>query len=187
MPPPSSTQQTDQDLIRACLDGDNAAWDKLLARYNRLIYAIPLRFGLPRMLADEVFQEVCIALLDGLPTLHTKSRLSAWIATVARRKSIDYLRKSRDDTQIDDLEISDGALPLESDMMQLEQMAQLYEALDRLDDRCRNLLEKLFLTATPASYAEISADLAIPTGSIGPTRNRCIGKLRTLVHEVTPA
>ncbi len=179
-----TTQQSDQELITACLAGDEIAWDTLIDRYSRLIYAIPLRFGLPPMLADEIFQEVCLTLLNKLDTLHSTTRLSAWITTVTRRRSIDYLRRQKPEVALDGLEFDDGSPKLEHELIEMEQATALQTAMERLDERCGTLLNALFLTPDPPSYDELADKLAIAKGSIGPTRNRCLKKLRNLVLEV---
>ena len=175
---------SDQALINACLAGNELAWGYLINRYSRLIYAIPLRFGLSEMLADEVFQDVCVTLLNKIDTLHSVDRLSAWITTVTRRTSINLLRQIKPEVAIEDIELGDGAQPIEGDIVQLEQAALIYEALPLISDRCQHLIRVLFLQPKAPSYETLAADLGISTGSIGPTRIRCLKKLKQTILEL---
>ena len=84
---------TDTTLIDACLQGEEQAWAMLITRYSRLIYSIPIRFGFPQTIADEIFQETCLALLEGLHTLQNQDRLSSWLMTVSRRSCIRRMRQ----------------------------------------------------------------------------------------------
>ena len=176
----------DHELINACLTGDEAAWTLLIQRYRRLIYTIPLRFGMPPTAAEEIFQEVCLILLQKLHTLREQARLSAWIVTVTRRACMKHWRQSPASASLDDLadrpDEYDG--DLDEGLLILERRHTLQQALERLDRRCRQLLEVLFLTDNPPSYQQIAHDLDMSEGSIGPTRARCLEKLRQIVADI---
>ena len=141
-----------------------------------------MRFGLTEMIADEIFQEVCLTLLNKLDSLHTVSRLSAWITTVTKRVSIDHMRRQRPEMDVDDMELASDEARLESELVSMEQATALHVALEQLDVRCQTLLHALFLAQEKPSYDELAGELAIPKGSIGPTRNRCLNKLLSLIH-----
>lgn len=83
---PELTQPSAAQLIAACQAGDDAAWDALVVRYERLVYTIPLRYGLTAAEADDVFQTVWLKLLQHLPTLRQPDRVAAWLVTTARRE-----------------------------------------------------------------------------------------------------
>src|SRR6185369_10459100 len=80
-------EETDLQLVLACRRGDELAWERLIRRYQRLIYAIPLRDGLDHAQAAEVFQEVFTTLFQKLNDLEQPERLHAWLVTTARRKT----------------------------------------------------------------------------------------------------
>lgn len=168
----------DSDLITACLTGDEQAWLVLLERYSRLIYSIPLRFGLPKSVADEIFQETCLILLEKLNTLRDREHLSSWLITVTRRGCIQRWR--RKDIETVELQETNQALEttLEEVLLRLERQHLVQRALTELSPRCQQLLKALFFADPPPSYEEIAGKLAISTGSIGPTRARCLEKLR---------
>jgi RNA polymerase sigma factor (sigma-70 family) len=176
----------DAMLVRACREGDTTAWETLVRRYQRLIYAIPRRAGLGEDLAAEVFQAVCVALLEHLDGIQQPERLSAWLVTTARRESWRVLRRERSTTTLVDDEgqaaaAVDGAPLPEEQFERLERQLAVRRAISAIDERCRTLLTLLFYEVDPPSYAEIAARLNLPEGSIGPTRARCLQKLqRTL-------
>ncbi len=176
----------DHELIDACLVGDEGAWALLIQRYQRLIYTIPLRFGMPPAPAEEIFQEVCLILLQKLHTLQDQMRLSAWLVTVTRRACMKHWHQSPTSASLDDLVDQspeyDG--DLDEDLLILERRHTLQQALERLDGRCRQLLEALFLADRPPSYQQLARDLNMVEGSIGPTRARCLQKIRRIVAEI---
>jgi len=170
--------QSDSQLIDACINGDEGAWSTLINRYSRLIYTIPLRFGFPKAVADEVFQETCLILLESLDSLQEKDRVRSWLVTVCRRVCIQHMRQKKDLQSLDGMMVDGRFPPLDSEIIQLEQQHLVHEALAKLPPRCKQLLKALFFEIPPASYEEIARRLDISTGSIGPTRIRCLQKLQ---------
>ncbi len=177
-------------LIAACRQGDTEAWETLIRRYQRLVYAIPRRAGLDDDSAAEVFQRVWVTLLESLDRIEQPERLGAWLSTTARRESWRQLRSRKslslaaltvDDEQ--ETELSDQELLPDEQLERLERQHEVRLALHRLDERCRALLQLLFYQPAPASYEQIARELQIPTGSVGPTRARCLEKLRRLLSE----
>lgn len=183
-PNPNSTMQwtqaSDADLIQGCLDGIEPAWTALIERYSRLIYSIPFRFGFPRPVADEVFQETCLILLEKLETLHDQERLSAWLVTVCRRACLQRFghQEEVDLTELAETAVATDTLPLDAVLIQLEQQHNIHLALQQLSPRCRDLLTALFFSVPSLSYEEIADQFDIPLGGIGPNRARCLQKLR---------
>lgn len=184
---------TDDDaaLLRACREGDPEAWEALVRRYQRLIYAIPRRAGLSDDLAAEVFQRVCVTLIEHLDRITQPERLSAWLTTTARRESWRQLRAQRatltlatGEDAADALhDLPDDAFLPDELVERAEQQHSVRLALAELDERCRDLLHLLFYRNEPPPYAEIAAALNMPAGSIGPTRARCLQKLQRILGE----
>lgn len=175
-------------LIAACQAGDAAAWDALVARYERLVYTIPLRYGLTPAEADDVFQTVWLKLLQHLPTLRQPDRVAAWLVTTARRECWNRRRGAAH--QREQL-TAPASLPEDSWVEELtpedfvvryEQHHAVREAIDRLGERCQQLLRFLYYSIAQPSYAEIADKLNLPVGSIGPTRARCLQKLRKMLE-----
>lgn len=178
-------QPSDKQLWLACRRGDESAWEALINRYQRLIYAIPRRAGLDADGAAEVFQDVFATLFQKLDEIEEPDKIQAWLVTTARRKSARLSARSRDarrrfDADEDDTQLKNIAdesdLPDEV-ILRLEQQHQVRLALESMDERCRRLLELLFYRVEPPSYAEIASELGTHEGSIGPTRARCLQKL----------
>lgn len=194
VPEPAADAADDSDarLVARCRAGDRAAWGLLVARYQRLVHAVVTRAGLDGHTAADVFQTVFQRLLAHLPRLTQPERLQAWIVTTAKREALrERERQQRhvsmareegdespglEDTLADDHPLAEQAL---SDLQQLH---RLREGLARLDDRCRELLLLVFRDEDEhLPYDEVGRRLGMPAGSIGPTRSRCLGKLRKLV------
>ncbi|HEV2765190.1 MAG TPA: sigma-70 family RNA polymerase sigma factor [Pyrinomonadaceae bacterium] len=179
--------ETDAELLEGCRRGDSAAWEALVKRYERLIYAIPRRAGLDEDTASEVFQEVFTTLFEKLDDIAQPDRLHAWLVTTAKRKTWRLIgnrppnaRRAAggdEDADAELLALPDNA-PLPDDMLvRLEQQHQVRAALSALDERCQKLLALLFYRADPPPYSEIAVAIGAPEGSIGPTRARCLQKL----------
>lgn len=189
--PQLSMETSDKQLLLACRSGDQSAWEKLVHRYQRLIYAVALRAGLDEDDAAEVFQDVFATLFQKLDDIDDPERLHAWLVTTTKRKTWRRIAKIRqwqqpstaeaDDDQDELASIpADAPLP-DAQLITLERQHQVRTALAELDSRCRKLLEMLFYTDEPPSYAEIAATLETSEGSVGPTRARCLNKLLRLL------
>lgn len=184
----------DAALVRRCREGDARAWPLLVARYQRLVYAIVTRMGLDQHVAADVFQAVFEKLVQHLPKLREPERLQAWIVTTAKREGLAARRQGQRQvsmTRADDAgdsqggeewDVADDTPGAEQQLGDLQQLHQLRLGLDRLDERCRELLLLTFRDDDDRlGYDEVSRRLNLPVGSIGPTRSRCLGKLRKLL------
>jgi len=185
-------EPTDKQLVLACRRGDQAAWEALVRRYQRLIYAIPQRAGLSDDQSAEVFQDVFTTLVEKLDGIEQPERIHAWLVTTARRKTWRVISRERslvhaitagDEVTIDDslLQLPDNAPLPDELLLRLEEEHRVRTALGAMDERCRELLRLLYYEREQPSYAEIAAKLGIPEGSIGPTRARCLKKLTRLL------
>ena len=183
---------SDLQLVLDCRRGDQLAWEKLIQRYQRLIYTIPLRAGLDKDQAAEVFQDVFITLLQKLNDIEEPEKLQAWLVTTARRKTWRMISTERarvvdvsGNQTIDEVEplVRDESPLPDEQLSLLEEQHRIRLAVASLDERCRTLVEMLFYHDEPLSYQEIAAALEIPEGSVGPTRARCLGKLLKLLEK----
>jgi RNA polymerase sigma factor (sigma-70 family) len=193
---PSPDEPSDKELIERCRAGQQTAWHALVRRFQRIVYTVPRRAGLPEELAADVFQTVFSRLFEHLERIDDPSRVQAWLVTTAKRESLRLLEQSKriadlhpapgaaDDDGSDPLDRlpSDDPLP-EQLLSDLQQQDRLRRAVRQLDERSRQLIELLFLQDEAPPYAEIAARLGIPEGSIGPTRARCLDKLRAILKK----
>jgi RNA polymerase sigma factor (sigma-70 family) len=184
-------EESDVQLVLACRRGDQLAWERLVRRYQRLIYAIPLRAGLDEDHAAEIFQDVFTTLFQKLNELEQPEKLHAWLVTTTRRKTLHAISKARvqqshvitDDESYVTTSIRDEAPLPDEQLLMLEEQHRIRTALSSLDERCKTLLEMLFYVSEPPSYAEIATALGLPEGSIGPTRARCLAKLLRMLKQ----
>jgi RNA polymerase sigma factor (sigma-70 family) len=183
--------EDDARLVARCRQGEAAAWALLVKRYQRLVYAVVRRMGLDDHAAADVFQTVFSRLIEHLPRLAQPERLQAWIVTTAKREGLRAREKgrrhvslTREDDDGDALEDSlvDEAPLAEEALSDWQQLNRLRAGMDQLDERCRTLLELVFRDEDEhLPYDEVARRLGVPSGSIGPTRSRCLNKLRQLV------
>lgn len=175
--------RSDPDLVKACLKGDEAAWNELISRYGRLVYAIPRRHGLSPADSDEVFQNVFTIALRQLATLRDRKLLAAWLITIAHRESQRYGKRVYTHSELDESMQDDGVAP-EEEVENWERNLLVRQAISQLEDRCRELLTALFLNSETPRYQEIASRLGISVGSIGPIRARCFKKLEAILDEM---
>lgn len=178
----------DEDLIRACRRGDDGAWDILVDRYKRLIYTIGRRAGLDEEQAADVLQRVYTLLFEHLDAIEQPARLSAWLTGTARREAWRLRKRERAAgaraAPVEALEqLEDGDDLPEELVQRLEERHRVRLAVEALDERCRRLLTMLFLTRDPPTYEEIATALGMRAGAVGPTRARCLQKLRQLLPD----
>ena len=175
---------TDSELVSLCLKGDSNAWEALITRYRRLIYSIPVRFSFTTTDASDVFQSVCLKLIEHLHELKDETKVSAWLITTTTRQCIHWrAQKFREAGPDEDLEEPpDPSENLEELRVQIEEQQQVREAVDQLPDRCRQLVDLLYFDNRSPTYEEVSQILGIPVPSIGPTRARCLDKLKTILR-----
>ncbi len=170
------------DLMAGAKNGDQQAWDALVERYAPLIWSICRRHRLDGADADDAGQRVWLLLIDHLGSLRDPAALPGWLATTTRRECRRVLRAARRPTaagHVADWETIPGeqATTAGQELLTAERHAALRQALLELPPDCQQLIA-LLTADPPVPYAQISARLGIPVGSIGPTRRRCLDKLR---------
>ena len=173
----------DTALIQACIDGKDVAWRELVERYGRLVYSIPLRYGLSSVDADDVFQNVFTIVFNQLSQLRNQKVLAAWLITITWRESRRVLKLARNQDGLDE-KIEDDQPPPPDQVQARERQHIVHQALSQLGSPCRELLTILFLETPTPRYEEIAKRLGVPVGSIGPTRARCFKKLEALLVSI---
>ncbi|MFK7962083.1 MAG: RNA polymerase sigma factor [Phycisphaerales bacterium] len=178
-----NSRSDDQTLIRRCAEGRQDAWDALVARYERLVYSVPRRYGLDPADAEDVAQATFVQLFRRLETLRDESSLASWLITTAHRESWRVGRR-RPTTAAHLAEtIPDVGTPDPVQAAAWERAELVRRALDELGGRCRDLLRLLFSADRP-DYSAIAGTLGIAIGSIGPTRARCFAKLMPILDRL---
>ena len=166
----------DEALIERCIKGDQDAWQALIARYQRLVYSVAYTLCPNPEDVSDIFQQVWLELHQQLGDLRDVNALPAWLMTVTRRRAFTII-KSRHPSAPLDHELPDVSERLH----RIENEHMLERALVQLSERCRKLIDLLYFDTKEPSYLEISQTMGMPEASIGPTRARCLDKLRKLM------
>lgn len=188
----SDSQFTSEDarLVLRCRRGEQAAWDELVERYQRLIFAIPRRAGLTEDEATDVFQEVFVTLVQKLDELEQPDRLRSWLVTTAKFKTWAVVRGRKPEAEAGEGEehsemmaaIADDSPAADEMLIELEQQHLIRTAVAKLDERCRKIVSMIYLRSTAASYAEVAGEIGVGETSISPLRARCLKKLEKLLR-----
>jgi len=173
-------------LIRMAAEGHRWAWERLVAKYSRLIWAMTRDFKLSESDASDVVQATWLRLLEHIDRIEHPDRVGSWLATTARHECLRHLaaRKRVVLVQDDDDALVDAVShqpEIDEGLLAAERAQAVREAMLSLPWRWQRLLE-LLMSDPPVSYVEISDQLGLPIGSIGPTRGRCLERLRELLQ-----
>ena len=172
-------------LVRRAAGGDRRAWERLVDQYARLIWAITRDFKLVESDGADVTQVTWLRLLEHIHQIEHPDRVGSWLASTARNECLRHLAARKKIVLAEDDVVLDGAAVSEPEvderLLSVERSQMVREALAHLPWRWQRMLE-LLMADPPASYAEISAQLGLPIGSIGPTRSRCLARLRMLLR-----
>lgn len=181
------TDTSTQELLAAAACGDQTAWDRLVDRFERLVWSIARGFRLSDADAADVCQTTWLRLVEHLQSINDPDRLAGWLATTARREAISVLRRRDREVPIfdgPDEEDGDEDQDPERQAIAQDEYRELWNAFAALSERCQCLLRVLAVSPLK-SYAQIAEALKMPVGSIGPTRARCLGQLRARLAAVT--
>jgi len=191
-PATALSQRDDGWLVAACLSGDHAAWEALIIRYQRLIYSIPLKARLSQDDAADIFQSVCLKFYEKLPTIRDKDKISSWLITTTTRECWRMAARNRrerpaagstDEDGEDLLKEIPASGPLIDEQREvIETQHQVREGVDALPERCRDLISMLFYQKDELTYVDIARRMKMPVPSVGPTRARCLEKLKKLLE-----
>lgn len=176
----------DQRLVERCCNGDARAWDRLVEKYRMLVFSVPRRMGLGEDDSSDVFQQVFLALYQNVDRIVDGGSVPRWLAVTASRETIRLIRARSKapvggDDALDEIVASEEATA-EEEALRASDAEALWHAVGRLGGRCEPLLRMLF-QEQDTSYEQLSMSLGIPVGAIGPTRARCLEKLRKLLEK----
>jgi len=183
--------RSDAEIVRACRKGDQTAWDDLVGRYQRLIYAIPRRAGLSEERCADVFQEVFVTLLEKIDAIEKPEKIRSWIVTTAKFKTWSSVRaekglyspETEEEMEAEMAALPDAAPLADEQLVRLEQQHLIRTAMNMLEERCRMILSMIYLRESAASYAEVAAKVGVGETSISPLRTRCLKKLERILAD----
>lgn len=181
-------------IVAAAAGGDETAWRALVDRYSGLVWSVIRAFRLDGADAADVFQTAWLRLAENISRINDPDRVGAWLATVARRECILNIKVGARTVSIGDMSTFDVMaqdrecfadadptgeviLAAEQEQEDTARSVALWDAFETMPGRCRELL-RVLIASPPPSYADVAAALDMPIGSIGPTRARCLGRLR---------
>lgn len=181
----SSSGEEVEKLVRWAAEGDQLAWDRLVEQFSGLLWSVCRAHRLSPADAADAFQQTWLRLLENLDSIRDPQRLAAWLGTTCRRECLSVLRRARRSVPTDNdqwLDHLDGVTPgADRAILTSDRNAGLWQAFGRLNQRCQQILRVLVMTGDRPSYELAAASLDMPVGSLGPTRARCLARLRILL------
>ena len=174
-------------LVQSAVDGDAAAWKALVEGMSPLVWSVVRAHRLSDADAHEVYQTVWFRFAQNLGRIREPDKAGSWLASTARHECLKVLKSLTRLTLTDDPQVLDRAsddrtpeeslIDSEEEADRAERVRRLWQELEGMGERCRQLL-RVLVSSPPPSYVEISAALGIAVGSIGPLRQRCLRRLR---------
>lgn len=176
------------DCARRWQRGDDSGLDDLVRLLSPVLWQVVRAYGLDRDLAEDVVQTTWLRLVRHRTRLADAQAVGAWLTTTARREAARVAERSRRDAPMaqEDLPTRPGSsASAEAEALANGEADRLWGAVRLLSERCRQLLRVIAFSERP-QYADLATELNMPIGSIGPTRGRCLDKLRSLVAAQEP-
>ncbi len=175
-------------MVTGAAGGDASAWQGLVERFSGLVWSVTRAYRLGHADAADVFQTTWLRLAENIRRIDQPDRVGAWLATAARRECLQAIRSAGRAVPTDEVDRLEGTpvldnpteeaiLRAEREQEDAERAMALWRAVSRLPARCHELI-RVLMASPPPSYAEVAAALGLPVGSIGPTRARCLARLR---------
>lgn len=184
---PAIDSMTHGELLRLAASGERAAWDALVERFGQMVWSVARGFRLDDATAKDVTQTVWLRLIENIDSIHDPERLPGWLVTTCRREALRVAKSRERDVPTDfAFDIEDPTPSLEDVLIGDEENRVVVAAFSNLDETCRELLR--LMTVEPAlSYEEMAEITGRPIGSLGPTRARCLDKLKAAISRIRPA
>lgn len=165
-------------LVARARSGDTAAWNQIVERYASLVWSTCRRYGLNDADTEDIGGSVWLKLVESLDTLREPAALPGWLATTAQRACLQLLQANQRQEPVDrELTLDRVESAADETLLIEDRRVALRDAFFDLSPRCQQLLSLLF-SDPPTGYATISTTLKMPVGAIGPTRTRCLQRLR---------
>lgn len=185
-PTSSALYDAATDAFRRWRTGEDAALDELVRLMSPVLWHVVRATGLDREAAEDVVQNTWLTLVRSADSVRDPQAITRWLCTAARREAWRVSKSSARTRPVDD-DVLAARMPEESspesEVVDNDEKALLWHALSRLPDRCQRLLRIVAWEPRP-DYSSVADTLQMPIGSIGPTRRRCLDKLRTELGEL---
>jgi RNA polymerase sigma factor (sigma-70 family) len=170
---------TDAELVERCRAGDAGAWNELVERFSRYVYAVAIKgFRLGEHDAEDAYQEVFTRVYTHLDSLRDDGALRPWIAQLTRRVCLDSIAKSGREQPASEADAEEGR----DVMADIDEAMAVRAAVTTLPEACQEILDRFF--ARDESYRTISSDLELPSGTIASRIARCLKKLREELEDL---
>lgn len=173
------------ELLKRAQDGDSSAWTALVDRFGQMVWSVARGFRLDDASAKDVSQTVWMKLIENIDRINDPERLPGWLATTCRREAL-RVAKTRDRVIPTEFEydVADDAPSFDELLIEDEEQGVVVRAFQTIDGVCQQLL-RLMTVEPDLSYEEIAEVLDRPIGSLGPTRARCLDKLKSAISRIT--
>lgn len=186
-----SLAKTDAELISACRRGDEAAWNELVDRYQRLIFTVPRRAGLSEEQSADILQEVFLTLFEKLDEIQQPEKIRSWIVTAAKFKTWGavrgkkgfYTTETEGEMEAKMANLPDTSPLADAVLIELEEQHLIRTALMEMEERCRKIISMIYLQDSAATYAEVAREIGVGETSISPLRARCLKKLAKILEK----
>lgn len=179
---PERSVASDEELVAACLAGDDRSWAELIPRYGGYIYAIATRaFGLGTGAAEEVFQDVCVRLYEGLPGFSGRGEFRSWLRAVVLSAAREHLRREARRPEAGRADDTGS----EAELHELEMALDLRAAVSALGEPCSETIGLYFFRNL--TQAEVARSLGVPAGTVAARLSRCLRRLRDALQESDPS
>jgi RNA polymerase sigma factor (sigma-70 family) len=177
----SLSHATHGELLTLAKSGDQTAWSELVDRFSQMVWSIARSFRLDEAAAKDVSQTVWMRLIENIDRIDDPERLPGWLATTCRREAlrVQGVRDRVIPTEFE-YDVPDDRPSLEAMLVEDEEAREVVSAFETISEDCRQLL-RLLTTDPPLTYEEISDVVGRPIGSLGPTRSRCIERLKAAI------
>lgn len=172
-----------RSLLSAASRGDQAAWNAIVREFSSLLWSIARGYRLDPVDASDVVQMTWLRLVENLDRITEPQALPAWLATTVRRECLQLIRRTSRQRLVrvpDGVDVPDPDPPVDQRILADERDAALWRKVSELNELCERLL-RVLMAVPPPSYTEAAAALDMPVGSVGPTRQRCLRRLRELM------
>lgn len=179
---------SDEKLVKACLAGNEEAWGHLVDRFKNLVYAIILKYRAGPEEAADLFQAVWLDVYNDLPKLRKTNSFKSWLLSLTAHKCFHWKKQLKrrhlhetDLGEDGDIEYLAAENPRFAEDLIRQQLVR--DAIRRLNERCRKLIEILFFSDSPPPYKQVAETLGVAVGSIGFIRGKCLQRAQKALEE----